>query len=44
MRTSFNTNNKMTMLSEMRNDSIFQILEYDDLEGSDDLNLSIYLS
>ena len=43
MITSFNTNNKMTMVSEMRSDSIFQILEYDDLEGSDDLNLSIQL-
>ena len=32
MITSFNTNNKMTMVSEMRSDSIFQILEYDDLE------------
>ena len=43
MITSFNTNNKMTMVSEMRSDTIFQILEYDDLEGSDDLNLSIQL-
>ncbi|MBE6054622.1 MAG: AIM24 family protein [Clostridium sartagoforme] len=43
MRTSFNTNNKMTMVSEMKNDATFQILEYDDLEGSDDLNLSIQL-
>lgn len=44
MITSFNANNKMTMISEMRNDSIFQILEYDNLEGSDDLNLSIQLN
>lgn len=31
MRASFNINNKMTMIAEMRNDTVFQILEYDDL-------------
>ncbi|MBQ6819865.1 MAG: AIM24 family protein [Clostridium sp.] len=43
MITSFNINNKMTMISEMRGDSIFQVLEYCDLEGADDLNLSVQL-
>lgn len=32
MITSMKINNKMTMLSEMRNDTIFQILEYDNLD------------
>lgn len=43
MRTSFNISNKMTMLSQMRGDSVFQVLEYDNLEGSDDLNLAMQL-
>ena len=36
MRTSMNIQNKLTMLSEMRNDSKFQILEFDRLEGATD--------
>ena len=43
MKTSINIKNTMTMISEMRNDAIFQILEYDDLEGSYDINLSIQI-
>lgn len=43
MITSFNTNNKMTMISEMKNESVFQILEYDELKGADDLNLAIQI-
>lgn len=34
MRISLNIENKMKMLSSMRNDSVFQILEYDTLEGA----------
>jgi uncharacterized protein (AIM24 family) len=43
MRTSFDINNKMTMIAEMTNDTTFQILEYDDLEGDVNLNLAIQL-
>lgn len=43
MITSFNTNNKMVMTSEMKNESIFQVLEFDDLKGSGDFNLSIQI-
>ncbi|WP_459836488.1 AIM24 family protein [Clostridium carnis] len=43
MRTSVNINNKLTMISEMSNDTIFQILEYDDLEGASDLNTSMQI-
>ncbi|MBX7330773.1 AIM24 family protein [Clostridium chauvoei] len=43
MRTSLNINNKLTMISEMRNDTIFQVLEYDDLEGANNLSTSIQL-
>lgn len=39
MITSMNINNKMTMLSEMRNDTIFQILEYDNLDSGINLEL-----
>ena len=34
MRTSMNIQNKLTMLSEMINDSKFQVLEFDCLEGA----------
>ncbi|MGL5352510.1 MAG: AIM24 family protein [Clostridium sp.] len=44
MKTSLNISNKLTMVSEMRNDSIFQILEYDNLEGADNLNTSMQLN
>ncbi|NKF07791.1 AIM24 family protein [Clostridium gasigenes] len=44
MRTSLNINNKLTMVSEMRNDTIFQVLEYDNLEGANDLSTLMQLS
>ena len=44
MKTSLNINNKLTMVSEMRSDSIFQILEYDNLEGADDLSTAMQLN
>lgn len=44
MKTSFNINNKLTMVSEMGNDTIFQVLEYDNLEGSDDLSTAMQLN
>ena len=44
MKTSLNINNKLTMISEMRNDTIFQILEYDNLEGADDFSTSMQLN
>lgn len=44
MRTSLNINNKLTMVSEMRNDTIFQVLEYDNLEGANDLSTSVQLN
>ncbi|MBD7911995.1 MULTISPECIES: AIM24 family protein [Clostridium] len=37
MRTSINSENKLTMLSQMSNDSKFQVLEYDKLEGATDI-------
>lgn len=43
MRTSLNINNKLTMVSEMRSDTIFQVLEYDNLEGAYDLNTLMQL-
>lgn len=43
MRTSMNISNKLAMISEMRNDTIFQVLEYDDLEGASNLNTAIQL-
>lgn len=33
MRSSLNITNKLTMLSDMAGDSVFQVLEYDALEG-----------
>lgn len=33
MRTAVNINNKLTMISEMINDSTFQVLEYESLSG-----------
>lgn len=44
MRTSLNINNKLTMITEMRNDTIFQVLEYDNLEGASDLSTTIQLN
>ncbi|MBL4933849.1 AIM24 family protein [Clostridium paridis] len=43
MRTSLNITNKLTMLSEMSNDSTFQILQYDALEGGSDIDNAIKL-
>ncbi len=43
MRTSMNIQNKLTMLSEMRNDSKFQILEFDRLEGTTDVGTALGL-
>lgn len=34
MRSSLNFTNKLNMLSQMKNESTFQILEYDDLKGA----------
>ena len=44
MRTSLNITNNLNLKAEMRNDSIFQILEYDDLRGSEDVNLAVKLN
>ena len=44
MKTSLNISNKLTMVSEMRNDSIFQVLEYDNLEGANNLSTSMQLN
>ena len=43
MRTSMNIQNKLTMLWEMRNDSEFQILEFDRLEGATDVGTALGL-
>lgn len=43
MRTSMNIQNKLTMLSEMRNDSKFQILEFDRLEGATEVGTALGL-
>ena len=37
MRTTVHSENKLTMLSEMTNDSKFQILQYDNLRGATDV-------
>lgn len=44
MRTSLNIENNMTIIAEMKNDSIFQVLEYDNLEGSKNINVAIQLN
>lgn len=43
MRTSMNIQNKLTMLSEMSNDSKFQVLEFDQLEGATDIETALGL-
>lgn len=43
MRTSMNIQNKLTMISEMRNDSRFQVLEFDRLEGATDIGTALGL-
>lgn len=44
MITSQNIKNRLTMISEMKNESVFQILEYDDLQGARDLNTAMQLN
>lgn len=41
MITSVNSDNKLTMLSQMTNDSKFQILEFDKLEGASDIKTAL---
>lgn len=43
MRTSLKITNNLNLLSEMENDSVFQILEYDELRGSKDIELAVKL-
>ncbi|MGG7178901.1 AIM24 family protein [Clostridium paraputrificum] len=43
MRTSINSENKLTMLSQMSNDSKFQVLEFDKLEGATDIETAFGL-
>lgn len=43
MRTTVNSDNKLIMLSEMSNDSKFQVLEYDKLDGATDLETAFGL-
>lgn len=44
MITSENMKNRLTMISEMKNESTFQILEYDDLQGARDLNTAMQIN
>lgn len=44
MITSQNIKNRLTMVSEMKNESVFQVLEYDDLQGARDLNTAMQLN
>lgn len=44
MKTSLNINNRLTMVSEMGSDTIFQVLEYDNLEGANDLSTAMQLN
>ncbi|MBD7913917.1 AIM24 family protein [Clostridium sp. Sa3CUN1] len=43
MITSDNIKNRITMISEMKNESTFQILEYDSLQGAGDLNTALQI-
>ncbi|MDS0527195.1 AIM24 family protein [Clostridium sp. SHJSY1] len=43
MRTTVNSENKLTMLSQMANDAKFQVLEYDKLEGATDFETAFGL-
>lgn len=38
MRSSLNITNKLTMISDMEGDSVFQVLQYDSLEGGNNIN------
>lgn len=44
MRTNINSENKLTMLSEMSSDAKFQVLEYDKLEGAADIETALGLN
>lgn len=44
MRSSLNFTNKLNKIAEMENDSIFQILEYDSLEGAADVETALGLN
>ncbi|MGG7059416.1 AIM24 family protein [Clostridium nigeriense] len=44
MITSENMKNRLTMISEMKNESTFQVLEYDDLQGAKDLNTAMQIN
>ena len=44
MRSSLNFTNKLNKLTEMENDSIFQVLEYENLEGATDVETALGLN
>ena len=44
MRTSLIIENKINMITEMRGDSVFQVLEYDSLKGGNSLELAVKLN
>lgn len=44
MRTSLKIENELKLISEMRGESVFQVLEYDSLKGGDSLELAIKLN
>lgn len=44
MITSKNMKNMLTMISEMKNESTFQVLEYDNLQGAMDLNTALQIN
>lgn len=44
MIISQNIKNKLTMIDEMKNESVFQILEFDDLQGARHLNTAMQLN
>ena len=44
MRSSLNFTNKLNKLAEMENDSLFQILEYENLEGATDIETALGLN
>ena len=44
MRTSLKFENQLTMLAQMTNDSRFQVLEYDKLNGATDVDTAFDLN
>ncbi|MBM6859914.1 AIM24 family protein, partial [Clostridium saudiense] len=44
MRTTIRVNNKLTMISEMINDSTFQVLEYENLSGISSIENTININ